>query len=89
MEQEEKYTSRLGAYPVIYVTLKDAGLMNYEMMLMQLKTIMMEVYYEDRHLLEGEISEGEREFVSGLLLGLGLGAAVLGLFFLLRTLPWK
>ena len=60
MEQEEKYTSRLGAYPVIYVTLKDAGLMNYEMMLMQLKTIMMEVYYEDRHLLEGEISEGER-----------------------------
>lgn len=30
-----------------------------------------------------------QEFVSGLLLGLGLGAAVLGLFFLLRTLPWK
>ena len=30
-----------------------------------------------------------QEFLSGLLLGLGLGAAVLGLFFLLRTLPWK
>ena len=67
MEQEEKYTSRLGAYPVIYVTLKDAGLMNYEMMLMQLKTIMMEVYYEDRHLLEGEISEGERNIFNRIL----------------------
>ena len=30
-----------------------------------------------------------QEFLSGLLLGLGLGVAVLGLFFLLRTLPWK
>ena len=60
MEQDEKYTSKLGEYPVIYVTLKDAGLMNYEMMMMQLKTIMMEVYYEHRYLLEGEMAEGER-----------------------------
>ena len=60
MEQDEKYTSKLGYYPVIYVTLKDAGLMNYEMMMMQLKTIMMEVYYEHRYLLEGEMAEGER-----------------------------
>ena len=60
MSQDEKYTSKLGYYPVIYVTLKDAGLMNYEMMMMQLKTIMMEVYYEHRYLLEGEMAEGER-----------------------------
>ena len=39
MEQEEKYTSKLGANPVIYVTLKDAGLQNYEYMIMQMKTI--------------------------------------------------
>src|SRR5699024_10944282 len=54
MSQDEKYTSKLGYYPVIYLTLKDAGLMNYEMMLMQLKTIMMELFYEHRNLLEGE-----------------------------------
>ena len=53
MKQEEKYISKLGAYPVIYVTLKDAGLMNYEMMIMQLKTIMMELYYEHKNLLDG------------------------------------
>ena len=67
MEQEEKYTSKLGAYPVIYVTLKDAGLMNYEMMIMQLKTIMMEVYYEHKNLLEGEMSEGERNIFNKIL----------------------
>ena len=67
MEQEDKYTSKLGAYPVIYVTLKDAGLMNYEMMLMQLKTIMMEVYYEDTYLLEGKMSEGERNIFNRIL----------------------
>ena len=61
MEQEEKYTSQLGAYPVIYVTLKDAGLQNYEYMIMQMKTIMMEVFYEHRHIIESDkILEGER-----------------------------
>ena len=67
MEQEEKYTSKLGAYPVIYITLKDAGLMNYEMMIMQLKTIMMELFFEHRELLEGKISEGERNIFNRIL----------------------
>ena len=67
MKQEEKYISKLGAYPVIYVTLKDAGLMNYEMMIMQLKTIMMELYYEHKNLLDGEISEGERNIFNRIL----------------------
>ena len=67
MEQEEKYTSKLGAYPVIYLTLKDAGLMTYEMMIMQLKTIMMEVFYEHKELLEGEMSEGERTIFNKIL----------------------
>ena len=60
MEQEEKYTSKLGAYPCIYLTLKDAGLMTYEMMIMQLKTIMMDLFYEYKELLDGEMSVGER-----------------------------
>ena len=63
MSQEEKYTSKLGAYPVIYLTLKDAGLMNYEMMVMQLKTIMMELFYEHRNLLEGEMAEGAYQLI--------------------------
>ena len=67
MSQEEKYTSKLGAYPVIYLTLKDAGLMNYEMMIMQLKTIMMELFYEHRNLLEGEMAEGERNIFNKVL----------------------
>ena len=67
MEQEEKYTSKLGAYPVIYLTLKDAGLMTYEMMIMQLKSIMMELFYEHRELLEGEMSEGERTIFNKIL----------------------
>ena len=68
LEQEEKYTSKLGYYPVIYVTLKDAGLMNYNLMIMQLKTIMMEVYYEHRYVLEKEeMSEGERKIFNRML----------------------
>ena len=34
LDHEEKYTSKLGDYPVIYVTLKDAGLWNYNLMIM-------------------------------------------------------
>ena len=68
LEQEEKYTSKLGYYPVIYVTLKDAGLMNYNLMMMQLKTITMEVYYEHRYVLEKEeMSEGERKIFNRML----------------------
>ena len=68
MEQEEKYISKLGYYPVIYVTLKDAGLMNYDLMMMQLKTIMMEVFYEHRYVLKkGEMSEGERRIFNRML----------------------
>ncbi len=46
MKQDEYYVSKLGAYPVIYLTLKDAGLMNYEYMVMQMKTIMMDMFFE-------------------------------------------
>ena len=61
MEQGEKYTSKLGAYPCIYLTMKDLNVSTYEYMLMQLKTAMMEIYFEKRYLLERDIPEGERE----------------------------
>ena len=67
MDQGEEYTSKLGYYPVIYLTLKDAGLVTYEMMIMQLKTIMMELFYEHKELLEGEMSEGEKMIFNKLL----------------------
>lgn len=61
MEQGEEYTSKINYYPCIYLTLKDAGLMTYELMIMQLKTIIMDLYYDNKYLLESlEISEGEK-----------------------------
>ena len=54
MEQDEKYTSKLGYYPVIYITLKDVQDRNYEMMLMNLKTAVLDMYQEHRYLLESE-----------------------------------
>ena len=60
MEQGEMYTSKLGTYPCIYLTMKDLNVSTFEYMLMQLKTAMMEIYFEKRYLLEDEISEGER-----------------------------
>ena len=68
MNQDEKYTSKLGAYPVIYLTLKDAGLMNYEYMIMQMKTIMMDMFYEHRYVLDSDkISTGEKNIFTRIL----------------------
>ena len=61
MEQGEKYTSKLGAYPCIYLTMKDLNVSTYEYMIMQLRTAMMEIYFEKRYLLEKEMPDGERE----------------------------
>ena len=61
MEQGEKYTSKLGAYPCIYLTMKDLNVRTYEYMIMQLRTAMMEIYFEKRYLLEKEMPDGERE----------------------------
>ena len=69
MEQEEKYTSKLGYYPCIYLTLKDAGLQSYELMIMQLRTLLMDIYYENRYLLEeAEMAPGERNIFNKILL---------------------
>lgn len=54
MEQDEKYTSKLGYYPCIYITLKDVQDENYENMLLNLKTAILDMYQEHRYLLDSD-----------------------------------
>ena len=54
MEQEEKYTSRLGEYPCIYLTLKDLGESTYENMILGLKSAILEAYKEHMYLLDSD-----------------------------------
>ena len=58
MEQGEEYTSKLGVYPCIYLTMKDLNVSSFVYMLIQLKTAMMDIYFEKRYVLEDEIPEG-------------------------------
>ena len=68
LNQEEKYTSKLGAYPVIYITLKDVQDRNYENMLLNLKSTMINVYQEHRYLLESsKIYPEEKEIITDIL----------------------
>ena len=67
MKQDEKYTSKQGAYPCIYLTMKDLNVASFEYMMMQLKTAMMEIFFEKRYLLDGEIPEGERTIFNKIL----------------------
>lgn len=70
MEQEEKYTSKLGAYPCIYMTLKDVNDSNYENMLLNMKTAVLEMYQEHRYLLESDkIYPEEKEQIKDILWG--------------------
>ena len=70
MEQEEKYTSKLGYYPVIYITLKDVQDDNYEKMLLNMKTAILEMYQEHRYLLESnKIYPEEKEKIIEILYG--------------------
>ena len=68
MEQEEKYTSKLGAYPVIYMTLKDVTETTYEKMLLDMKTAVLQVYREHMYLLESDkIYDFEKEMIKEIL----------------------
>lgn len=70
MEQEEKYTSQLGNYPVIYMTLKDVQDRNYENMLLDMKTEVLNVYQEHRYLLDSDkIYAEEKEKIKEILFG--------------------
>ena len=68
MEQDEKYTSKLGYYPVIYITLKDVQDTNYENMLLALKTELVEIYIDHAYLLKSEkLLDVEKEMFSKIL----------------------
>ena len=54
MEQGEKYTSKLGYYPCIYMTLKDVRDTNYKDMLRAMKTTMFSIYKQHRYLLDSD-----------------------------------
>lgn len=70
MEQDEKYTSKLGYYPVIYITLKDVQDRNYENMLLNLKTAVLDMYQEHRYLLDSEkVYPEEKEKIKDILFG--------------------
>ncbi len=68
MEQEEKYTEKLGYYPVIYITLKDTRGSNFEEMLLGLKTQMNEVFIEHASLLKSKkLLDIEKEMFTNIL----------------------
>ena len=69
MEQEEKYTSKLGYYPCIYLTLKDVMETNYANMILNMKIAIAEMYQEHRYLLESDkIYPEEKEQIKDLYL---------------------
>ena len=68
MEQGEEYTSKLGYYPVIYITLKDVQDRNYESMLLDMKTAMLNMYKEHMYLLKSdEIFDFEKDRIMDIL----------------------
>ena len=68
MEQEEKYTSKMGYYPCIYMTLKDVVSTDFEKMLLCLKTELVELYINHVNLLKSEkLLDIEKEMFSTIL----------------------
>ena len=68
MKEDEFYTSKLGYYPVIYVTLKDLTGISFEEMLLQLKTELVEVFIDNADLLNStKLLDIEKEMFSTVL----------------------
>ena len=68
MEQEEYYTSKLGYYPVIYLTLKDVNDINHDKMILDLKTAMINMYKEHMYLLDSnKIYDFEKQKIQDIL----------------------
>ena len=61
-------THKLGAYPVIYLTLKDVAENTYENMLLSLKTAILNMYKEHIYLLDSNKIYGfEKEKIENIL----------------------
>jgi len=68
MEQGEKYTEKLGTYPCIYLTMKDVEWTDFEEMLYSFQTELIELFMENRKLLESEkILDVEKELFNNIL----------------------
>ncbi len=68
MEQGEEYTSKLGYYPCIYLTLKDVNEDTYEKMILNMKTAMLNTYKEHMYLLDSDkIYPFEKEKINNIL----------------------
>ena len=68
MEQGEEYTSKLGTYPCIYLTLKDVRGTSYENMMLSLQTELVELFIEHVYLLKSEkLLDVEKEMFSTVL----------------------
>ena len=68
MEQGEEYTSKLGYYPCIYLTLKDISEVNYQNMILNLKTAVSDMYLEHIYLLDSDkIYPFEKEKINNIL----------------------
>ena len=68
MEQGEKYTSKLGTYPCIYMTLKDVNVDNYERMVTGFKSAVLDAYREHRYLLNSDkIYDDEKARINDIL----------------------
>ena len=68
MNQGEEYTSKLGAYPCIYITLKDVRGKNYDNMMLSLQTELVELFIEHAYLLKSEkLLDIEKEMFSTVL----------------------
>ena len=68
MEQDEYYTSKLGYYPVIYLTLKDVNDVNHDKMILDLKTAMINMYKEHMYLLDSnKIYDFEKQKIQDIL----------------------
>ena len=68
MEQGEEYTSKLGYYPCIYLTLNDISEVNYPNMILNLKTAVSDMYLEHIYLLDSDkIYPFEKEQIKDIL----------------------
>ena len=68
IEAGEKYTSKMGYYPCIYMTLKDVVSTDFEKMLLCLKTELVELYINHVNLLKSEkLLDIEKEMFSTIL----------------------
>ena len=68
MEQGEEYTSKQGAYPCIYMTLKDVRGENYEEMMLWFQTELVEIFIEHANLLKcDELLDIEKEMFNTIL----------------------